>query len=89
MKALAKERGITNTVQKALLARVVQTEEVSVVDAVRACRKRRSLGKTTRKDVVCAAKELEKWGVVLLRDGKVHYIGPDWWRYCKRCKGRS
>ena len=57
---LMREKEIRGALHKAILARAARTDEVSVVNAVRAVRNRWSLRSTTRAAIVQAGKELEE-----------------------------
>ena len=65
-------------------------EEASVIDVVRTFGKGK--GKVTRAEVKAAAQAMEgddDAGLVMTRDGVIHYIGPSLKTMCERGEGRA
>ena len=86
VKRLCAEFKVEKVLECAVLGVVAMRDEVRVCHAVRYCRRRRSLNKTTRKAVLDAFKALDSLGLMMIDDDDdtIHYLGPDLAEMCKR-----
>ena len=87
-----RQRRIRDIIQKAIIRNAVRGagEEASVIDVVRTFGKGK--GKVTRAEVKAAAQAMEGddgAGLVMTRDGVIHYIGPSLKTMCERGEGRA
>ena len=87
-----RQQHIRNKIQRAIIRNAVRGagEETSVIDVVRTFGKGK--GKVTRAEVKAAAQAMEGddgAGLVMTRDGVIHYIGPSLKTMCERGEGRA